>query len=104
MDTHQRAAASASANLLAAASPGCGKTELLAMRADALIPRRAGLYVRVVPAPESSVRWLVRDEHQDVAVGVPLEYSVAWLTGTVADKLDTVMVGWAGAFSRSSTC
>jgi hypothetical protein len=28
---------------------------------------------------------------------VPLEYSVAWLTCTVADRLDMVMVGWAGA-------
>src|SRR5260370_1055749 len=29
---------------------------------------RAGLDVRVVPAPGSSVRWLVRDEYQDVTV------------------------------------
>src|ERR1017187_6261184 len=28
---------------------------------------------------------------------VPLEYSIGWLTCAVADRLDRVMVGWAGA-------
>ncbi|MEV6894747.1 ATP-dependent helicase [Kribbella sp. NPDC051137] len=40
VDEGQRAAATTeNANLLVIAPPGCGKTELLAMRADALIPR-----------------------------------------------------------------
>lgn len=38
-DTQQRAADSGERNLLAIAPPGCGKTELLAMRAVSLIPR-----------------------------------------------------------------
>lgn len=38
-DPQQTAAASSSANLLVIAPPGCGKTELLAQRAQALIPR-----------------------------------------------------------------
>ena len=38
-DPQKAAAASSSANLLVIAPPGCGKTELLAKRAQALIPR-----------------------------------------------------------------
>jgi DNA helicase-2/ATP-dependent DNA helicase PcrA len=39
VDPQGRAANSAAANLLVLAPPGCGKTELLALRAEALIPR-----------------------------------------------------------------
>ena len=38
-ETQEAAAASASAGLLVIAPPGCGKTELLALRAQALVPR-----------------------------------------------------------------
>jgi DNA helicase II / ATP-dependent DNA helicase PcrA len=41
LDPQQVAAESSAANLLVIAPPGCGKTELLAMRASALIPRLA---------------------------------------------------------------
>jgi hypothetical protein len=30
------------------------------------------------------------------ACPVPLEYSLGWLTCAIADRLDTVIVGWAG--------
>ena len=40
---------------------------------------------------------LPRLRHVLVVDPVPLEYSIEWLTCAVAGRLDTVMVGWAGA-------
>ena len=49
--------------------------------------------VRVNPASARSIRYSSPVRSRPV----PLEYSVAWLTCTVAERLDMVMVGWAGA-------